>query len=1067
LLLTAISTALPASAATFSVTAKDCKTSPGGYQWAIEQANATPGRDTISIEIAQFRVDDCDHPDAASKLPIAITESVDILGNGNTAAGNVAWVNTSGVLNPNGICPPPSANFANEGGSLLDIGVRGADNSGIDVTISDLKTDRLMTVGFVRRNATLTIEGSEFNKSLSVRGQCNDALITAESGADVTLKRTKILDGSVPTNALPSDLFPLITGLIFGRGGDLIMDDVDFLGSVGTYAAAVEWNGGTVKIVNSRFLESHGLWLIGTSTQFVNSLFQNDFLGRADFSDNIILFDNAVLNSEASTFYWSSLGCSNCPVTAGSGPSAAKGLGIVGYRGSTRLPTVTFNSTALGSIDAPEPLQHLWGDPQVFNSDAFTWVQPTAGQDATQLAAILPNASTATPGLTTQIGASTPEQRMPIIPGVLIEGVPDAGTGGVNELFNPIDGLPLTMDVEGRPRVYANDTRNIGAVQNYDAPNLGATPGDTEVILGWSPTPEGQVAGYEICTSTTPLPDPMTGACPGTISAAGANDSSQTITGLTNGTPYYFAIQVIGGIWSNVATATPMGPLGLAQPTAVIVGDGSLQVFWAEPTSLGGYSGLLSYSVLFRPVGTQTWLTGPQGITARTTLLPDLTNGTTYEIGVLAQTDDGGLSPALGTDPTDGIGRGTPQAAPTLSYANPGSWPQNTPLTLVPTVTQLQGSGTYSIESGSLPDGMSLDISTGVIFGAPTTQQSTSATIRLTDGITSLLVEALVPLIIVAPSPSPQLWYPAIQTTVGVGPASATPTQANIPAGATFSVVAGESLPAGFSINATSGVILGTATTVPGQVLSVDIQACWGGCDPNAGEVSIAPALFYILPRLQYPANTNATAGIATTITPTVDLWGSGMFSIQSGSLPAGMNLDPVTGVIGGTPETASTSPLTIRYSTGINVTTPPLEYVYSTTQINVAHPTITLVYPEMTAYIGESLSVSPTVSGLTGTAVYSIVSNSLPQGLSLDSATGVISGVLTDLPGSYPLVIEVVGPYGSQRTSVVINLLMNSVIAIPTLSEVGAAVLVGVLLLLSMVRLRKRRRAPWESAGR
>ena len=31
---------------TFSVTEKDCKASPGGYQWAIEQANVTPGRDT-------------------------------------------------------------------------------------------------------------------------------------------------------------------------------------------------------------------------------------------------------------------------------------------------------------------------------------------------------------------------------------------------------------------------------------------------------------------------------------------------------------------------------------------------------------------------------------------------------------------------------------------------------------------------------------------------------------------------------------------------------------------------------------------------------------------------------------------------------------------------------------------------------------------------------------------------------------------------------------------------------------------------------------------------------------
>jgi hypothetical protein len=222
--------------------------------------------------------------------------------------------------------------------------------------------------------------------------------------------------------------------------------------------------------------------------------------------------------------------------------------------------------------------------------------------------------------------------------------------------------------------------------------------------------------------------------------------------------------------------------------------------------------------------------------------------------------------------------------------------------------------------------------------------------------------------------------------------------------------------------------------------------------------VRIAPALFYILPSLQYPANTDATAGVATTITPTVDLWSGGVFSIESGSLPAGMTLDPVTGVISGTPQTQSKSNLTIRYSTGVNVTVPPLEYVYSSTQIDVAYPTITLTYPEVTASVGDILSVSPTVTGLTGTAVYSIVSGSLPQGLSLNPATGVITGVPTGTPGSYPLAIEVTGPYGSQRTSVVINL--SSAIAIPTLSGVGASLLFGVLLLLSLVHLRTRRRA-------
>ncbi len=1067
LLLVAISAALPASAATFSVTASDCRTSPGGYQWAIEQANMTQGPDTISIDVPSFNVDNCDHPDASNRLPIAITESVDILGNGNRVAGNVLWADPNGFINPNGQCPESVGGWLNFGGSLVDVGVTGTDSSGIDVTISDLRMKGLVTVGYVRPNASLTIEGSELDDIFSMYGNCAEHLISAQSGADVTLRDTVIRRGSVPTLGLPSTAFPLITSLIYGTGGDLIMDGVRFANSIGRHAAGVWWTGGTVKIVNSKLDESRGLFLSDTDAEFVNSVYQIVVPFASYFSDNIILQRGARLTTRASTFYWGSEGCINCNVTSGSGSSATEGLGFVGQQSpGFGLPSVRFESTALGSVDAAEPLQHLWGDPAVFSSDAYTWVQPTTGQNAADLAPFVPIASTATPGLTTQLGASALNQLIPIIPGVLVEAVPNAEPGGSNELINPIDGLPLTTDVLGHPRVYANGTRNIGAVQNLEAPILGATPGDSQVDLSWSPTPLGQAIGYEICTSATVLPDPLPGTCPGSLTTAGPTVTSATITGLTNGSPYWFAVRDTASIWSDVATATPMGPLGIAQPTAVTTGDGELQVFWAEPTTLGGHTGLLSYSVVFRPVGTQTWQIGPQSLTARTTFLPGLTNGVTYEIGVLAQTDDGGLSPALGTDPTDGIGRGTPQAAPTLSYASPGNWPQNTPLTLDPTFTQLQGSGTYS-STGTLPAGMMLNTSSGIISGTPTTQESTSATIRLTDGATNLFVETTVPLTIVAPSPGPQLWYSAIQTTVGVGPVSATPTQANIPAGATFSVVAGESLPDGFGINATSGIISGTATTPPGQVLSIDIQACWNLCDPLAGEVRIAPALFYILPRLQYQANTDATAGVATTITPTVDLWSGGVFSIESGSLPAGMTLDPVTGVISGTPETVSISALTIRYSTGVNVFVPPLEYVYSPTQISVAHPTITLTYPEVTASVGDSLSVSPTVTGLTGTAVYSIVSGSLPQGLSLNPATGVITGVLTDPPGSYPLVIEVTGPYGSQRTSVVINLMAGPVTAIPTLSGVGTAVLVGVLLLLSMVRIRKRRLTQWELAGR
>lgn len=49
-----------AFAATYQVTNPNCSVKPGGFEWALQQANANPGRDTIEIT-TYFEVDDCKH----------------------------------------------------------------------------------------------------------------------------------------------------------------------------------------------------------------------------------------------------------------------------------------------------------------------------------------------------------------------------------------------------------------------------------------------------------------------------------------------------------------------------------------------------------------------------------------------------------------------------------------------------------------------------------------------------------------------------------------------------------------------------------------------------------------------------------------------------------------------------------------------------------------------------------------------------------------------------------------------------------------------------------------------
>ncbi|MDA7586101.1 putative Ig domain-containing protein [Luminiphilus sp.] len=1020
----------PAFGATFFASASGC--GPNSIWQAIQDSNTNPGVDTIEISAgAQFGEDSlrCDGSFLGDEFIGTFTDSAVVNGNGAKIVARNTWVTAgAGIIIPANRrdCPVIGDAGVSRAGRVFEVGEFGVDNSGITVTVDDFSADGPGGLFAVRSGAELEVSNSRYDNIWNAWGpsDCDTHAVVVESNATFTARNTQFVDTFSTLNQIHFASTPAASTIsAFGSGSSINLERVRIEQGLAGYA--VSNTGGTTNIVSSTFNQSGGIYNgRGSKMNIVNTAWSGRFGAFSGQTDQI--HNQGTMSIEASTFWVPDT--QNCESASSNPPNLcpSNAAPLLNDGGSMELKG-TAVGTDLSQIQPNGDSTPVTTGTIVVNG-GDTWIGPTRGGSLPFPGTaewinifVEPDPDTGSPGL---------NGIMPVInvlgDGVLIDRI-ECST---NALINPIDNTSIDTDVLGNPRCDGSGRRNIGAVQTQTAPHLVVNrAGDGRVELAWiapanCPAPES-IGGYNLYRRL------VGGSFGAAIVINGASTLSFDDIGVINGEQYEYEIKarcgfVDGGggftdisesARSNLATATPIGQLGIAQPTAVTAGDGSVQVFWAAPTTLGGYKGLLSYGVVYRPVGAQTWINGPQGVTARNITLLGLTNGTAYEFGVAAQTDDGGLSPTLG------IMIGTPQAAPTLSYANPPSWPQNTPLTLTPTVTQLQGSGTYSIESGALPAGLVLDASTGAIFGTPTTQQSTSATIRVTDTATGLFTDVTVPLSIVAPLSSPQLWYPSIQATVGVGPVSATPTQSGIPAGAVWSVLSGDNLPAGFTLDSATGVISGTPTTAPRQVVDITIQACWGGCNPSAGEVRLATILFWIIPNLQYPANTQATAGVATTVTPTVSLWSGGVFSIESGSLPAGMSLDPVTGVISGTPQTALNASVTVRYSTGVNVLVPPLDYVHSATQISVAPPTITLTYPAVTASLGNSLSVSPTVTGLNGTAIYSTFSGALPQGLSLDTATGVISGVPTGTPGSYPVVIQVTGPYGSQRTDVVIEI--------------------------------------------
>lgn len=631
-----------AVAATFEITAMSCMTSPGGYWWALQQANANPGRDTIQFRTS-ITVDDCRHFPAEQYPDLHVTESVDIVGNGFTVYGNVGWVNPDGHFNSHGHCPNPVDvdTWVGYGGGFIDIGRRNSDNQGIEVTITGLKMSRLTGVAIVRKNAKLRIENAFIQDIYSVyHEQCNSPIIEGIDHSDITIVDTLLDRISVPEEGFTDTRFPVVTSAIKGNGGQLVMDRVKMGGVYGDHTTGISWFGGTVKIVNSQFINSSGIWVESGTLDFVNSTYFAGIAGL-EFKDNFLI-GNVTANIQASTFWWGQWG-DGCDWTR---PGAKCPPRILGF--DAVGSTIRFEGSALGVWEvASYPV--LTGTPSQFTSDDKTWIQPRTRQGAAAIHAILPNALTALPGLydypsfntSEYLHDITPLLGTPSQPGVLIDAIADCAA---NPLINPIDSSTITTDVFGNPRCdIGNDKRNIGAVQLTLSPHLFLNASRNSFVdLSW----------------TWP-PDPSTGAIDGytlqyrvkgsggwtSRSMVGATTLSTRLTGLTNGRTYEFQIAahnaVGNGPFGNLVEATIAGLPGAPNPLTGAGAPTSRREIlkWATPPNHG--SPMTGYIILYRRFGGTAWTPWPFIGTGITTTVTGLAAGINYEFKVAAVNGNG------------------------------------------------------------------------------------------------------------------------------------------------------------------------------------------------------------------------------------------------------------------------------------------------------------------------------------------------------------------------------------------------------------------------------------------
>ena len=315
---------------------------------------------------------------------------------------------------------------------------------------------------------------------------------------------------------------------------------------------------------------------------------------------------------------------------------------------------------------------------------------------------------------------------------------------------------------------------------------------------------------------------------------------------------------------------------------------------------------------------------------------------------------------------------------------NPASLPNGTvgsAYTQTLTQTGLSGTPTWSISVGSLPNGLGLASASGVISGTPTTLGTFRFTVNITGGNCTQTKSDSIRIV------CPTLVFANTTATTGIV-GTAYSLNASI-TGNTQSVVYGVSpaLPTGLSLNTATGAISGTPT-VATATATYTITATQGTCSVTQGYTFAVVCPSIVISPLSL---VNGTVGSSYTQTLTqTGLSGTPTWSVSVGTLPAGLSIAGATGIISGTPTTAGTSNITISVSNGAGCTQTK---VYS---IVIVCPT--LVFANTTAttgIVGTAYSLNAGVTGNTQSVVYG-VSPALPAGLSLNTATGAISGAPT-----------------------------------------------------------------------
>lgn len=294
-----------------------------------------------------------------------------------------------------------------------------------------------------------------------------------------------------------------------------------------------------------------------------------------------------------------------------------------------------------------------------------------------------------------------------------------------------------------------------------------------------------------------------------------------------------------------------------------------------------------------------------------------------------------------------------------------------------------------ALGSGPLPNGLTLNGSTGALTGTPTQQGTFPVTFTVRDSLNHTTTSNCS--INIGP-PTLSLACPADSGTVSLAYSSGLAAANGVPPYSNFQVQSG-TLPPGLSLNAANGALTGNPTQSGAFPILFSVRDSTNTTATANCSINIAPPP----PSLACPATTaQVNTPYQSALVPSGVSPFTG-FAVSSGNLPPGLTLNAVTGSVFGNPTQHGT------FQTGFSVRDANNVQANQNCTFTVAPAPLVLGCPS--GFATANAFYASSVAGIGGVAPYtfSLSSGVLPTGLTFNPANGAIAGT-PEAPGDFPL---------------------------------------------------------------